>query len=163
MQNHATTHTTNTTLYLSKRGVKELRKHISRLEIQHAKAMDELRELDRTDAHEERLARIEKLAMIDLIDNELAHKKEQLENAKPLPRKRDAIRVAIGSVVDLMDQHGRMMRYTLVNSIEANPSDGRISIVSPLGQSLLGKTAKQTVEWTSNRLQTRRMQLVRVH
>jgi transcription elongation GreA/GreB family factor len=159
-----TTHTTDKSpLYLSKKGMKDLQKHISQLEKEHSQTMTELRELDRTDAHEERLARIEKLAMLELIENELASKREQLENAKPLPRKRDAIKVAIGSVVDLVDQQGRMMRYTLVNSIEANPSDGRISILSPLGQSLIGKTAKQTVEWTSNRLQTRRLQLVRVH
>jgi transcription elongation GreA/GreB family factor len=34
-----------------------------------------------------------------------------------------------------------------VSSIEANPSDGRISFKSPLGQSLLGKKIKDSIEW----------------
>ena len=59
------------------------------------------------------------------------------------------MKVAVGSVVDLIDQQGRMFRYTLVESIEADPSDGRISVVSPLGSTLVGKTVKDMVEWSN--------------
>ncbi len=148
--------------YLSRRGVKELKKSITKLEHALNNAMKELRELDKTDGREERLARIEKLAIIESMGSELTEKRLQLDNVKLLPRKRDAIRVALGSVVELVDQQGRLMRYTLVNSIEANPTDGRLSILSPLGQSLIGKTAKDTIEWTTNKLQTQRLQLVRI-
>ena len=55
----------------------------------------------------------------------------------------------MGSVVDLIDTSGRIVRYTLVDSIEANPSDGRISIKSPLGQNLLGKQIQDVVEWSA--------------
>jgi transcription elongation factor GreA len=80
-----------------------------------------------------------------------------------LPRKRDALKVAIGSVVDLLDTSGRLVRYTLVDSIEANPSDGRISIMSPLGQSLLGRQIQDVVEWSAGRLGTRHLRLVNIH
>ena len=53
------------------------------------------------------------------------------------------------------------MRYTLVNSIEANPSDGRISVNSPLGKTLLGRSAEETVELDTGR-QANRLQLVRI-
>lgn len=151
-----------TTVYLSKKGMKELRKSIAQLEKALSKAMNDLRELDKTDGHDERLARIEKLATIEGIESALVDKKLLLSEAKQLPRKRDALRVALGSVVDLVDQQGRLIRYTIVDSIEANPSDGRISIKSPLGQSLIGKTAQQTVEWTTKHLQTNQLQLVRI-
>ena len=150
------------TIFLSKKGMKELKKQISHLERDQDKAMAELRELDKTDGHDERLARIEKLAAIEVIDSELNDKKMYLGAAKQLPRKRDALKVAIGSVVDLIDQQGRMVRYTLVDSLEANPSDGRISILSPLGQSLVGKTVQQTIEWTTSKLHTNQLQLVRI-
>ena len=157
------THTTTATpIYLSKKGFKDLRRRAHKLEQQQSKVLAELRELDRTDGHDERLARVEKLANLESIEGELADIKDKLEHAKPLPRKRDALKVALGSVVELADQQGRMMRYTLVSSIEANPSDGRLSILSPLGQSLIGKTAHDTIEWTTKHLNTQSLQLVRV-
>lgn len=151
-----------TTIYLSKQGIKELRKRISQLERDQAKVIIELRELDKSDKRDERMTLIERLATLETIESDLQESKQLLSEAKQLPRKRDAIRVALGSVVELVDQQGRLMRYTLVNSIEANPSDGRISIVSPLGQSLIGKTVQQTVEWTTKRFQTNRLQLIRI-
>lgn len=154
--------TTTRSVYLSKKGMKELRKQVARLEHDHSKMMNELRELDKTDGHDQRLARIEKLAQLESIEGELNEKRMHIASARLLPRKRDALKVAIGSVVDLIDQQGRLVRYTLVDSIEANPSDGRISILSPLGRNLLGKTVQQTIEWTSGRLQTQQLQLVRI-
>lgn len=71
------------------------------------------------------------------------------------------MKVAIGSVVDLIDQKGHLVRYTLVESIEANPSDGRISAASPLGQTLLGKTVKDIVEW-GNGLNHNSLRLVKI-
>lgn len=139
----------NTTdvIYLSKKGMKELKKQITRLERDLSDALASLREIDKTEGHDERLARAEKLATIEVIETELAEKRHILDNAKLLPRKRDAFKVALGSAVELIDMKGRIVRYTLVETFEANPSDGRISIKSPLGQSLLGKQIQDVVEW----------------
>jgi transcription elongation GreA/GreB family factor len=150
---------TTKTIYISKKGLKELKKDISRLERDKQNALVSLREIDKTDNHDERFARIEKLANIEVIESELADKKMALDNAKLFPRKRDALKVAIGSVVDLLDTSGRIVRYTLVDSIEANPSDGRISIKSPLGQNLVGKQIQDVVEWSAG-IRTNRLQLI---
>ena len=147
------------TILLSKKGMKELRKQVARLERECKDAISGLRELDKTDGHDERLARIEHLSHIDTLESELADKKMVLAQAKLFPRKRDALRVAIGSVVDLLDTSGRIVRYTLVESIEANPSDGRISIISPLGQKLLGKQMQDVIEWTAG-ISTNRLKLI---
>ena len=96
-----------------------------------------------------------------MITNELLEKRMQLNHAKQLPRKRDALKVALGSVVDLMDTNGHMVRYTLVDSLEANPSDGRISVNSPLGRSLVGRGIRETVEWTAG-LRAKRLELIRI-
>lgn len=152
---------TSKTIYLSKKGIKELRKDISQRERELREIVLSLHELDKTDAHEERLARMEKLAQVEVLDSELADKKQLLASAKLLPRKRDMLKVAIGSVVDLIDTNGRIVRYRLVDSFEANPSDGRISIKSPLGQNLLGKQIRDVVEWSAS-IGTRKLQLVAI-
>ncbi len=149
------------TILLSKKGMKELKKTVARLERRQKQSIIELRELDKTDGHDQRLARIEKLAELESIESQLADKKAYLLKAKLFPRKRDALRVAIGSVVELIDTNGRIIRYQLVDSIEANPSDGRISASSPLGQTLIGRTIKETIDWGS-KLGVRQLTLVRI-
>lgn len=152
---------TKKTILLSKKGMKELKKSVSKLERSQKQIISELRDLDKTDGHDQRLARIEKLAELESIESQLADKQLYLSNAKLFPRKRDAVKVAIGSVVELIDTSGRVLQYQLVDSIEANPSDGRISASSPLGQTLLGRTIKETISWGS-KLGAHQMTLVRI-
>lgn len=148
-------------VYLSKKGIKELKRSIAKLEHRKNQMIASLRELDKIDTHEQRLSRVEKLAQLEITESELADKQLILNTAKVYPRKRDALKVALGSVVDLIDTQGRMVRYQLVNSIEADPSDGRISVKSPLGQNLIGKTIRETVEW-GNGLRVQRLQLINI-
>lgn len=149
------------TIYLSKKGMKDLKKTINQLEQDRKKTIRDLHEQDKTDNHDERLARIEKLAQLDAIESELADKKALLSSAKLYPRKRDAMMVAIGSVVELIDNSGRKVIYTIVDSIEADPSDGRISAKSPLGQSLIGKTISDTISWGKD-MRKAQLELVRI-
>ncbi|MFZ2544411.1 MAG: GreA/GreB family elongation factor [Candidatus Saccharimonadales bacterium] len=151
---------TTETIYLSKKGFKDLKKSIAQLERDRRRTILELHEQDKTDSHDSRLARVEMLARLDGIETELASKQALANSAKMYPRKRDAALVAIGSVVELIDSTGRRFVYTIVDSIEANPSDGRISSKSPLGQNLLGKTISDTVSW--DRANQSKLQLVRV-
>lgn len=150
---------TTKTIYLSKKGVKELKKQIGHLKHDLHEVTRQLRELDKTDGHDERLARIEKLAQIEMIESDIAEKQHTLTHSKLLPRKRDVLKVAIGSVVDLIDTQGRLVRYTIVDSVEANPSDGRISVESPLGKNLIGKQIQDVIEWSAG-VRTNRWQLI---
>ena len=150
---------TNSDIYLSKKGMRELRRQVERLEHDLAGAQADLRELDKTEGHEERLMRVEKLAVIEVLEAELTDKKFALKHAKQLPRKRDALKVALGSVVELIDAQGRRVRYMLVDSLEADPSAGRISIKSPLGQNLIGRQIQDIVQWSSG-LRTNQLRLV---
>jgi transcription elongation factor GreA len=50
--------------------------------------------------------------------------------------------VAFGSTVEVEDeQTGKTMTYTLVSSTEASPTDGRLSMESPVAGALLGRRA----------------------
>jgi len=146
---------------LSKKGIKELKKSIIQLENDKQGVLQSLHEIDRTQGRDERLNRIEMLADLDIIESQLDDKKLVLSNSRLLPTKRNQLQVAIGSVVDLIDKHGHFFRFTLVNSVEANPSDGRISTLSPLGQNLIGRTVRDVVEWGGDK-NTNYCQLVRI-
>lgn len=161
MNTTITTESERTSILLSKKGMKELRRAISQLETEQHGILKELRESDKTTGHDDRFERNERLARLETVQAELLEKQQTLANAKIIPSKRTRAKVALGSVVDLIDQQGRLFRYTLVNSIEANPSDGRISVVSPLGSTLLGKSVEDAVEWSANQRQ-QSFKLVRV-
>ena len=124
---------TTSPIYLSKKGMQNLKRQIKRLEHDLSGAQNALRDLEKSKGHEERL-------------NE---KKLTLSRARLLPRRRDTLKVMLGSVVELIDAQGRKVRYMLVDSLEADPSAGRISIKSPLGQTLLGKQLQDIVQWTA--------------
>ena len=149
------------TTFLSKKGFKELHKEISRLEMEEKSLIAELKEIGRAKSRDDKLHRNDVITQLENIQSKIFTKKDILRHAKPLPRKRDRLRIAIGSVVDLMDQQGKIFCYTLVNSLEANPLDGRISVDSPLGKSLLNHKKSETVSW-KNGLATRRLQVVNI-
>src|SRR6266481_6158841 len=48
-------------------------------------------------------------------------------------------RVTFASTVLLEDENGKEIRYQIVGSDEADPAKGRISIMSPLARTLIGK------------------------
>ncbi|MFN8637927.1 MAG: transcription elongation factor GreA [Dehalococcoidia bacterium] len=81
---------------------------------------------------EGRIQEIEKmLEMAEVIDEGAAHGSKE---------------VRIGSTVSLRTTDNKRRKYQLVGAAETNPSEGRISDESPLGQALLGKKRGETVK-----------------
>jgi transcription elongation factor GreA len=54
-------------------------------------------------------------------------------------------RVTFGSTLLLEDEAGKEYRYQIVGSDEAEPAKGRISVLSPLARTLIGKNVGDTV------------------
>ena len=54
-------------------------------------------------------------------------------------------RIKFGSTVLLRDGDGKELRYQIVGSDEAEPANGRISVLSPLARTLIGKRAGDRV------------------
>ena len=57
--------------------------------------------------------------------------------------------VGMGSVVEYETDTGDARRVKLVFPIDADISEGRISVLTPVGTALLGLTAGQTMNWTA--------------
>jgi transcription elongation factor GreA len=58
-------------------------------------------------------------------------------------------KVEIGSKVTIQEGSGPEMTYTIVGPQEADPMHGRISFNSPIGQSLMGHSAGESVDVTT--------------
>ena len=54
--------------------------------------------------------------------------------------------VEVGAKVTIQNQEGKSYQYTITGSAEADPSQGKISNVSPIGRSLLGKRVGEVAE-----------------
>jgi len=54
-------------------------------------------------------------------------------------------RITFGSTVLLEDEAGKEVRYQIVGSDEAEPANGRISIMSPLARTIIGKRVGDNV------------------
>ena len=54
--------------------------------------------------------------------------------------------VEVGATVTVQTQEGKTHQYTITGSAEADPSQGRISNVSPIGRGLLGKKVGEITE-----------------
>ncbi|MBI2460221.1 MAG: transcription elongation factor GreA [Candidatus Rokubacteria bacterium] len=84
----------------------------------------------------------ERQAFVEGRIRELEGKLGQAEVIEP---PRDGERITFGSTVLLRGGDGREVRYQIVGSDEADPNVGRISVLSPLARTLIGKEAGETV------------------
>jgi len=139
------------TIYLTPQGHEKLRKELERLKtvrrrelsraIGEARAHGDISENAEYDAakeaqglNEKKIAELEqKLSTAQILDDTDMPKDEAL----------------IGATVKLKDMaSGEELEYTLVSELEADFSQGKISVTSPVGKSLLGHKEKEIVEIT---------------
>jgi transcription elongation factor GreA len=121
---------------------------------------DELDRLKRVDRHAISKAIAEARAHGDLSENaeyhaarekqsfiegRIAELETKVGNAEVIDPPTSGERVTFASTVLLEDEAGKEIRYQIVGSDEAEPSRGRISILSPLARTLIGKSVGDRV------------------
>ena len=79
------------------------------------------------------------------IEGRISELEGKLGRAEVLDPPSEGDRVTFGSTVHLEDESGKTVRYWIVGSDEAEPPRGRISILSPLARTLIGKRVGETV------------------
>lgn len=110
---------------------------------QVAKRIQEARELAGSDTSGEYEDAKNEQAMVE---GEIRQLETIIQNAVVIEGRPDSQVVDLGSTVTLVDDEGKVYRYTIVGSAEADPKQGRISNESPLGRALLGRRAGEVVE-----------------
>lgn len=69
-----------------------------------------------------------------------------LQNVEEISKPTKDGAVQLGSVVELKSKGGKTKSYKVVGTVEANPSEGKISDESPIGQALMKKMVGDNVE-----------------
>lgn len=81
------------------------------------------------------------------INSRLDHLHDELNHAVPITKGSDDGRVRIGATVTV-EVGGKEMTFEILGTQESNPSRGRISYVSPIGNALLDHVAGDVVNVT---------------
>src|SRR3954451_15801646 len=74
-----------------------------------------------------------------MLEQRIAQLEERLRSASVVDAKSvttDA--VTVGSIVNVKDEKGGSLKFTIVGSAEANPADNKLSNESPVGKALMG-------------------------
>ncbi len=134
--------------YLTKEGMKNLEKKLSNLlEVRRPQVAERLRLAldeggDLTENSEYEDAKNEQA----FVEGEIVRLETILRNVLIIEESDNHDEVRPGSHVTLVEKGTKEEEiYHLVGSAEANPSEGRISIESPLGKALMGAKVKQKV------------------
>jgi transcription elongation factor GreA len=78
-------------------------------------------------------------------EGRIAELEAKVGNAEVIDPPGGGDRITFGSSVRLEDESGKAHRYQIVGSDESDPAKGRISVLSPLARTLIGKSVGDTV------------------
>ena len=142
---YSTNMTDEKNFYLTKEGLKNIKKEYEDLLlIKHQKTTGEAPKiLHSEDVDPEYLSYQEDLIMLD---SKMLELETILKNAKliKVPPKDKQEAIDLGATV-LVDIGGSKDEFMIVGTLEANPSEGKISNESPVGRLLLGKKVGEEV------------------
>ncbi len=125
--------------YLTKEGFERIKKEYRDLKyLKFAKTKGEIPKIWHSeDINPEYLSFREDLSFLETRIAELENILKNVELIKPPPKERRNI-VDLGATV-LVEIDGEIDEFTIVGTLEADPSNKKISNESPIGQALLGK------------------------
>ncbi|MFD2602507.1 transcription elongation factor GreA [Flavobacterium suzhouense] len=139
----------STVSYYTAEGLKKLRDELDQLKsIERPKASAAIAEArDKGDLSENAEYDAAKEAQ-GLLELKIAKMEELVANARLIDESQlDVSKVLVLSTVKIKNQaNGMEMKYTLVAESEADLKTGKISVTSPIGKGLLGKSVGETAE-----------------
>ena len=135
--------------YYTAEGLKKLREELNQLkDVERPKASQAIAEArDKGDLSENAEYDAAKEAQ-GLLEMKISKMEETLANARLIDESQlDTSKVLVLSTVKLKNQtNGMEMKYTLVAESEADLKAGKISVTSPIGKGLLGKSVGDVAE-----------------
>src|SRR6476469_3718221 len=82
-----------------------------------------------------------------MLESRIATLEDKLRSASVIDAKElSADVVRVGSQVQVTDDKGKSMSYTIVGSTESNPSENKLSNESPVGKALVGRKKGDSVK-----------------
>jgi len=136
--------------YLTKKGLERIKKEYEELKnVKISKTKGEVPKiLHSGDLNPEYLSFREDLSFLEVRIAELENILKNFELIKVPPKERQNI-IDLGATVTLKEKDGQINEFMIVGTLEANPSEGKISSESPVGKALLGHKIGEEVLITS--------------
>jgi len=99
-----------------------------------------------------------------MLEARIASLEEKLRSASVInAAELDSNVVRVGSLVSVKDESsGKALKYTIVGSTEANPSENRLSNESPVGKGLLGRKKGDAVKVTLPNGKVRELKITKI-
>ena len=99
-----------------------------------------------------------------MLEARIASLEEKLRSASVIDASElDSNVVRVGSAVSVKDEgSGKSLKYTIVGSTEANPSENRLSNESPVGKALLGRKKGDSVKVTLPNGKVRELKITKI-
>jgi transcription elongation factor GreA len=99
-----------------------------------------------------------------MLEARIASLEEKLRSASVIDASElDSEVVRVGSQVSVKDEgSGKSLKYTIVGSTEANPSENRLSNESPVGKALLGRKKGDSVKVTLPNGKSRELKITKI-
>ena len=99
-----------------------------------------------------------------MLEARIASLEEKLRSASVINASElDSNVVRVGSLVSVKDEgSGKSLKYTIVGSTEANPSENRLSNESPVGKGLLGRKKGDAVKVTLPNGKVRELKITKI-
>lgn len=130
--------------YISEEGLAALKKQLQAFENDYSELRGKLAEMRQVkDAEDYDL--VEDTMRLAFLEKEISRLQFMIRNCRILEPVPEGGIVQLGSRVRL-ESEGSEIHCTVVCSLEADPSEGKISDQSPLGRALLGKMVNALVE-----------------
>lgn len=137
----------NKHFYVTKEGLDGLRAQLDQLRKERHDVCNRLIGMDPKEKNDHILAN-DVIKMLEINEDDVMKIADVLQHAEVVAKTESTTDVKVGSTVDLQFEH-QTLKYTLVSTIEADPSKNKISENSPLGKALLGKKEHETVAITT--------------
>ena len=99
-----------------------------------------------------------------MLEARIAQLEEKLRSASVIDAKDITTdQVHVGSVVHVKDEKtGKSVKYSIVGSAEANPSENKLSNESPVGKALLGHKRNEVIEVPVPRGPKRKLKITKI-
>lgn len=131
----------------TKAGYEKLKEEYEELKRQRPAAVEDLRKAREMGDLKENGYYKASRQKLNSIDSRLAHLAYNIKTAKIIDGG-SADSIGIGSTVTLATPE-REMTYQFVGDLEANPSEGKLSLLSPIGRAVEGKKQGDMIEFHS--------------
>lgn len=139
----------NLIVYLTPHAFERLKKLLIELEIERPGVVEDLRIAVQKGDLSENAEYQDAKARLGRIDGRIFSTKEKIKNAVMIEKGPDPSgRIRLGSTV-VLSVNGRQKTYSIVGPQESNPTQGRISHISPLGAALVGHVIGDSITLTT--------------